>query len=81
MAIPVCVSIHSKKEATLKLSCSLKTKTKKVSPCEGSVHSDLTAEGGAEAGDSYLSVLAVSIEVLQGAARVTLDRQVSDETL
>ena len=45
------------------------------------MHSDFTAEGGAEAGDSYLSVLAVSIEVLQGAARVTLDRQVSDETL
>ena len=45
------------------------------------MHPDLTTEGGAEAGDSYLPVLAVIIEVLQGAARVTLTREVSVETL
>ena len=44
-------------------------------PCEGSVHPDLTAQGGAEAGDSNLPVLAVLIEVLQGTARVALERQ------
>ena len=43
-------------------------------PCEGSVHPDLTAQGGAEAGDSNLPVLAVLIEVLQGTARVALGR-------
>ena len=41
-------------------------------PCEGSVHPDLTTQGGAEAGDSNLPVLAVLIEVLQGTARVAL---------
>ena len=45
------------------------------------MHPDLTTEGGAEAGDSYLPVLAVIIEVLQGAARVTLGREVSVETI
>merc|ERR1719410_1501491 len=41
-------------------------------PCEGSVHPDLTAQGGAEAGDSNLPVLAVLVEILQGTARVAV---------
>ena len=43
-------------------------------PCEGSVHPDLTAQGRAKAGDSNLPVLAILIEVLQGTARVALER-------
>ena len=37
-------------------------------PGEGCVHPNLAAQTGAEAGDPDLSVLAVLVEILQGAA-------------
>ena len=46
----------------------LKRANLNVSPCEGSVHANLTAQGGAKAGDSNLPVFAILIKVLQGTA-------------
>merc|ERR1711997_613892 len=53
-------------------SVSLDPLEERLHPGEGRVHPDLAAEAGAEAGDADLSVLAVLVEILQGATGVTI---------